>query len=374
MIDQKDAIFFSRKKIVLFSISVIVTIIAIIIAVLEVVKINFSWVLKEIGSSFSDSRWTWLLPLFIVPIYFSLFRFLIYWNWLKKYNLKVKWYKWLFFSFSDRVISIMTPLSLGSYPFQYFWLRNKKIDHFQVVGIITCANFINVFINALVTWPSFVYIAITQYDKIIRLEGGSYCFYLIIVGLLLDLIATLIYFAAGFSRHIHIFFALTINRIAKFLKLKYKTRERIYYEYKQNAIVKKQFIQELKSFTDPSIIVAFTFLFIFIEYNSIFCALQLLGNNTPSGPKLTYMSVINSINVATTANNFIPIPGGEGTTQFSLKIFLKSFLQKNENYDDILNGSITVWRFLTNYLLIFIWLSILPFFLYYCFRKKVNFS
>lgn len=141
----------------------------------------------------------------------------------------------------------------------------------------------------------------------------------------IDMLLTIIYFGMGYSRHFHIFVATSINKVLKLLKLHYKTRDQIHYEYKQNAVIKKQFINELKDIKDAFIVVVAVTVLTVIEYFSVYFAFQLLGDEHLD--KVTFMMYFNSINVAVTANNFVPIPGGEGTVQLVLKIFLQSFVQ-----------------------------------------------
>ncbi|SYV95027.1 Uncharacterised protein, partial [Mycoplasmoides gallisepticum] len=68
----------------------------------------------------------------------------------------------------------------------------------------------------------------------------------------------------------------------------------------------------------------FTASLVIFQYSSVYMSLVILDS------KLTYLynfiKVFNFSNVAITANNFIPIPGGEGTIQVTLELYFQSLV------------------------------------------------
>jgi uncharacterized membrane protein YbhN (UPF0104 family) len=62
---------------------------------------------------------------------------------------------------------------------------------------------------------------------------------------------------------------------------------------------------------------------------------------------LTFIKVIGNVAVITTANRYLPLPGGEGTMQLQMHILLS---YENKTTDSGVDNAIFTWRFFTAYL------------------------
>lgn len=78
MNSDQNELFLTRKKIIFFVISSIITIIAIALTITEVVKANFSFIFGKIGSAFSSSRYVWFFLLFLCPLVAAVYKFVVY--------------------------------------------------------------------------------------------------------------------------------------------------------------------------------------------------------------------------------------------------------------------------------------------------------
>ncbi len=146
------------------------------------------------------------------------------------------------------------------------------------------------------------------------------------------------------------------------MKKNYLTKEEIIQKYTVDSVFKDKFTKELKAWKLNAQVIIANSICTCMMYCSVFLALSLLGTIEPT---ITNSDLIfNITNVAVTANNFIPIPGAEGTLQFTIIGLVSTLGEKMttangspitssnlEAFTNSLNQPIGLWRICTNYLL-----------------------
>ena len=132
----------------------------------------------------------------------------------------------------------------------------------------------------------------------------------------------------------------------------YLPKHHVVFRYVSQATMKKEF---KRLFADLKITIYCAIVCIINEIFFYFTAVLALKFILPKDAHMSIFGVFNSANVAITANKFIPIPGGEFTSEQFLSIFCqvlgKIDLTSVEEIENYVNNSVLVWRFDTTYLL-----------------------
>jgi uncharacterized membrane protein YbhN (UPF0104 family) len=89
-------------------------------------------------------------------------------------------------------------------------------------------------------------------------------------------------------------------------------------------------------------------------YFTIVLSIYYLAGINNSDYTLNWMHIFNVANVTTTANRFVPLPGGELSIQWILKEFMLTPIGGVDSTDKtkiepLVNNSIMVWRCWSNY-------------------------
>jgi uncharacterized membrane protein YbhN (UPF0104 family) len=151
---------------------------------------------------------------------------------------------------------------------------------------------------------------------------GKTVFIFIFVGMGIDLIILSFLFVFGFSKRIHIFASLIFNKIRKMFKMSHLTKAQIVEKYMKEAVMRQEFVGMLKDFKGSLVIFATLFGLCFYMYLCIYISMFML-NDDRANYDLSFMHVFSAVNVANTANKFIPLPGGEGGIEMCLIELLK---------------------------------------------------
>lgn len=332
--------FLNKKRIINLSLFFCVTIIVIILTLILVLNIDVNLLIKDIlnGISLSNYQFLFIIFLILFPFLKSFFIISFFIASIKKLGIKIRKRDWINFTFTVSLITAITPSSLGSEPYIIFWL-NRKIKNVKKASAITLgSNFIAQISSLIVTLPSFIYsMVVVKFNLAITSE--NVVFWFLIIGITLDIIVFLGILVIVYTKRIHFWFAIIFEKIKKILKKNFKTKDKIREEIIQNGDFKKEVIYFLKNWRG-----SIFSLFCLVSYNvlyyiAMFMTISLLiGSN-----KVDFWSVFNFTNIGVTANNFIPIPGSEG----SLQIVLKILLSKIGFNVSILDNSIFIWRFST---------------------------
>lgn len=350
---NNNDVFFTRKKIITFTILSIVIICFIVLVSTFLFDINFKKIFDLISYSKSKNNMfaLWFCLMFVFPIYYSLWRILIFSYKLRKMNLKAKWYDWLLFSTIGSFLSAVTPFAIGDDPYTIFWLRKNGMTLRQATATVASVGVAGPFIQIIITWPSFFYLC-SMYSNLHLIWEWKLLFWLTFMGLIFDLLGFAFYWLMSYSKNVHYFINIIFNKIRKWFRKPYKSKEEIYKEFKENASFQKEFLAELKDlkFMIPFIIGN-------IVWNILYyCTMIFSYKMLNPGLDINAFNLFNYVNVAVTANNFVPIPGGEGTLQVLLISFIKygndiSSSIPASDIDTIINSMVFIWRVFTFYII-----------------------
>jgi hypothetical protein len=179
-------------------------------------------------------------------------------------------------------------------------------------------------ILVVITLPAFIYFA-TQFNSIIQYDTaqGTTVVVLACVGVGIDLLMFAFYLFSGFSKKVHYYLSRMFNRTKQLMRLKYHTKAQTYETYINKAVLFNDAKLLLKN-TKQNLVVAACFIISTLSlFFVMYAALALVnagGNELFSFIQL--LKVIATVSVVTTANRYLPIPGGEGTMQMQMQIML----------------------------------------------------
>lgn len=352
--------FFTKKRIIIFSISTALLIAFIALTVVYLFDINFNAIGQLISESYNNNNlfFLWFFMLLTFPIFFILWRIYIYWYKLKKDGIRIKWYDWLCFSCMGAFLNAITPFAIGNEPYTIFWLRSHGVSVKRAAVIVASTGIFGSFIQVLITWPSFFIIS-ASYSADLGTEYLT-AYWFGFTGLTLDLLALVFYWLLSYSRKAHVICNRIWHFIRRKFKMSYKTVDEIKHEFFVQASFKKEFMAELKDVKFSIILVVGNLVWNLLFYVALIFSFLLLN----PGLELNYFDIFNYTNVAITANNFIPIPGGEGTIQFTIRNFMLQDIGNNVLSDSqwkvFIDNSVFIWRLFTSYVLSFLGLTCFP--------------
>ena len=352
---EKNLVFFTKKKIIFISIAFLIFTTFVILMSKFFFDIKFDQIFNTISNSFQENSnfFLWLFLLFGFPVFNCWWRIWPYHVKLKENNIYVEWYNWLIFCFITFLISSITPFAIGSEPYIIYWMSKKGLTTKEATSIVASVMVFNPFIQVLITWPSF-FILSASYNDFKADPKWLTSFWLVFFGLMIDLIGTIFWFAISFSKRFHFLINLIINKIKKILKMQYKSKEAIKEEFITNGSFKKKFIKQIKDYKFVTILIIGSLISNFYYYGLLIISFNFIDPNNNLNPGLLF----NYINVATTANNFTPIPGAEGSLQAIILIFINASAQKQNagitidqaQLKNLLDSSVVIWRTFSFYI------------------------
>ncbi|MGL5246424.1 MAG: lysylphosphatidylglycerol synthase domain-containing protein [Mycoplasmoidaceae bacterium] len=354
-----NSIFFTKKRVIILFIATIFviafsTVISIFLLKIDIASINNFFIegFKQADNMF----FLWLFLMFSFPLFASFWRYLVLYIRLRKEKCKAKWYDWIFLIFIGSFLNAVTPFSIGNEPYTLFWLKTKGLETRKSLLILASTGMTGSLAQIIITWPSF-FIVSASYGIFGNTPAWSLGYWLAFAGLIFDLIAFFSFFALTYSRRIHFFLNSIYYWIRKKLKMSYKTKEDMKIKYIQKAVFKKEFIQEIKNYKFYIFVLAGNVIWNVIMYSSMYFSFRLSGSNYD----ITFSDWYNYTNIAFTANNWVPIPGAEGTLQILIVSFISGI---NTNIDPVFNESVNtiifIWRTFTFYLSAVIGMICLP--------------
>lgn len=347
--DDSNKNFFNKKKIFFIILWLIVFIAIVALTIKFVLDIDIVTIIELIKSSYKDNKlfWLWVFLLIGFPIYNVITRIWAYNYKLKKRKIFVKWYEWLSFSLISFFIGAITPFATGSEPYIIYWLKKRGLTYKESTALVISFSILNPFVQIVITWPSFFYMC-SQYGDNMANMAWKGCFWAVFVGLFFDLMGALFFVLLGYSKNAHYWINLLINKFKKMFKMKYKEKEEIKEEYKKNKEFQKVFLAEMKDWKFIISLCLMSLVWNIFYYCCIIFSFNLLDPNF----SFNAFELFNYVNVSTTANNFIPIPGAEGTLQAVIVIFIKNSKDFTDipHLDKLANGSVYIWRAFTFYI------------------------
>ncbi|CBY92065.1 conserved hypothetical protein [Mycoplasma haemofelis str. Langford 1] len=249
-------------------------------------------------------------------------------------------FEWFGFSSISFFIQSITPFSVGSEPYSIWWLNKKGIDLKEagaMVAVASCCWFVAQF---LVTWPSFIYITVQNWDKVSSLDIPN-VYWAILGGLFVDITVGLLIFSVSYFKTFHYLISKWVNRIKRWLALPYAGEEELAIKYLEQNAFQKIYVRQIKRFTTVKIAAFYFFCNVYLYF--LFVLIHRIFNQENWDGVLAY----NVINVSTTANNFMPLPSAEGSLQVVMKNLLEGFGDSSAGRTD--EESIFLWRFFSKY-------------------------
>lgn len=278
---------------------------------------------------------------------------------LKRLGYQVKFWDKVMYATTISFLRTVTPANFISDPYTIFWLKTHGISTSKASAITVCNDLLWETAQLFITLPSFIWI-ITKWQDIFGSnvsdpQNGLIVFILMLIGITINFIALAFMIISGFSRKLHYLTSRIFNRFKKLLRLSYHTKEQTYQTYVVDAKLQKEFLIMLKFWKTTIIILLIVIINEFYLYFTIVWSLQYLAcwdaapfyiNNN------NWFRFFNVANVTTTANRFVPLPGGELSIEWIMQEFMSRVggLPKNEEAQHLINNSIMVWRCWSNYL------------------------
>jgi uncharacterized membrane protein YbhN (UPF0104 family) len=167
-------------------------------------------------------------------------------------------------------------------------------------------------------------------------------FVLACVGFSIDCIMLLFFVVVGSSKHAHYYLSRMFNTVKKWFRLKYHTKAQTEQKYLIDGYLQQQAKEYLRDWKTCVYIIVLNGICQAAMFTELFVALQLLN-----GQSVDYWSTFNVVNVVTTGNKYLPIPGGEGMVQWQLQELLKLF--GNDSIRGSIGNGIFLWRCSTTY-------------------------
>lgn len=339
--------FFTKKKIILTIIFIIVFLVSI--------GISF-WGLKidpiKIWNLFIDTFEKYplsLLFIFLIILY-PITRFLYVISYIRpmmiKNNINLSWLEYLTLFLKVWILNVITPFSSGSEPYVIYWLKSRGLTLNEANRVTIINGFAFGIVEILITIPSFISVSL-KYELVTSTTFGTYLYWFIFAGIIINLIVLSTYIIFGFSSRMQYLLSIISNWILMKFRKKHLTKAEIHNKYITNKDFIKELIITLKDYKYIiPIFISYAFTTIYY-YCTLYFSIQSL--NLGVDYSKFFLEIFNSINVGITANNFIPIPGAEGTIQVTI-ISLSNMLNTNLSFDQIyINNVVGFWRIMTTY-------------------------
>lgn len=358
---------FTKRNIIIVFVFFAILILLSVFTSLFLLNIDFSY----IGKLVSDNKLSGINILYLIVLIFSTIYFILWNAWsvhikLRHFKIKIKWWEWLLYSLFSMFLKGVTPISLGVESYKLYWLYSKGLKPKQVFVISSTSSFYYPLLQILLSLPSFGIIS-ADYQYITSTTNGLIAYWFSFAGILVDIIIVSIFFTVSFSTKIQFFLVLIWNKILKLLKQKYKTNQQVKEEIIDKAIFKEIYLKEIKKISDNLyLIIGFT-IYLLLEFFDMYFVFQIIG----IGEYGSFSDIYNYTTISVVANNFIPIPGGEGTIQYILSNFFSTINEYKLDQKKI-DTAVFIWRSFDFYLPTIVGLFSVPFVLYLHFHKKVK--
>lgn len=346
--------FLSKRNVLMISFFAIILIIISVCVSIFFLGIKFDTIANISNKPFNEEKGLWLFLILLCMLYIIFWNSFYLYRYSKRYNINAKFYEWIIYGLVSIFFNSVTPFSIGSEPYRVYWLNKHGLTGRQSLLVISSTTIFWSAAQILITWPSFIYVS-TKYSLISQTTDGLIAYWFTFGGMLIDLFVFILILSISISRRCHVFLNHIFNQILKKLKKPYKTKVEIIEEYKIKATFRKEYLQEMKKWNNLILQMVGTILYSLAYYFAVYFSFRLVDLN-----EFSFSNIYHITNVAWTANNFIPIPGGEGTVQIILQKFLVAFENKPVNIDNV-NGAIFVWRSFTFYIPTLVGLVLLPY-------------
>lgn len=256
-------------------------------------------------------------------------------------------------------LTAVTPANFITDPYTIFWLKTHGISTSKASALTVCNDLLWEISQLLITLPSLIWI-ITKWSYLFGsqandVNGGLIVFILMLIGISVNFIALAFMLITGFSRKLHYWIAQIFNRTKKILKLSYHTKQQTYQTYVIEAKLQKEFLSILKLWNTTIITLLIVMINEIYLYFTIILSLQYMSgwNANPFNINTSnWLRIFNIANVTTTANRFVPLPGGELSIEWIMQELMSSKiggLPENDDTKHLIDNSIMIWRCWSSY-------------------------
>ena len=364
--------FWNKKTIIGFVLGFAILVIVSVLVSIFFLGIDYSFIKELVNKPINGTEVGFMFGMIITLFYM--------WIWngyycivtARQFGLKANFFEVFLFGVFSLFLNNITPFAFGSEAFKIYWLKKKGLTAREATLSVSSTTIFFSIAQIIVTWPSFIYFT-TRYNDIIS-HDGVFAFWLTFVGLLVDLGVCMVLFSLSFSKRVHVFISSIFNRFLKWMKKPYKPKEEIINDFQTNSWFRTAYINEMKKISHVSILLIATMVYACMIYLSMFFSFRTLGYDQPI---FSAINLFNLSNVAVTANNFVPIPGGEGTIQVLMKKFINVWVNTSsgvgltqEQIGTAIDESIFVWRSFLFYIPTIVGLLLCPVGIYIHFKKK----
>ncbi|GCE63259.1 lysylphosphatidylglycerol synthase domain-containing protein [Candidatus Mycoplasma haematohominis] len=297
--------------------------------------------------------------------------------------------EWFNFSVISFLIQSITPFSVGSEPYNIWWLHKRGVS-LREAGAATAVNSICWFISQfIVTWPSFIYLTVNNWEKISSLNITN-TYWLILVGLLIDIIVGTFIFVISYVNKAHFFISKQVNEIKRYFGFSYLTRDELFQKYLHESSFKTLYVQFLLHRSTLKLILLYVIsnvwsYMLFVAIHRLFLSVEGTDGKGYWDPNFSALNSYNLINVATTSNNFFPLPSAEGSLQVVLQKLMEDMSSVRSGVDmtteatkkalaSANDNTIFLWRIFGKYFGLFLGLIFILFFGVNAKTRNGNFS
>lgn len=249
---------------------------------------------------------------------------------LKQSNIVIKKSEYISHIMIVSFISLISPIPMITSAYVIYWLRHVGIKMSDAVAYGFFANFIGSITGIIVSLPAWIWVLINT-NTIWNYDGGpgiwlftygKITYLLTFWGMGVYIIALLLQFSLGYSKKIHYFLSRTWNTIKKILHLEYHTKEQTQKQYLQDAHMKHLFISYFRNKKLLTQLLAINIIGEIIGYVMVLLAFAYVNVGENNLGNIDYWKMFNVINIASTANIMIPLPGGNGSYQIILQTLM----------------------------------------------------
>lgn len=359
--------FLTPKRIATLIISGLVFVGFVVLSFL-LLKINIPDIFLHLGINIEKQPFlvAFLLITILCPFFKASFTIFYIRPAMRGAGLNISWLEYIILGFKVFFFNTITPFASGGEPYVIYWIKSRG-GTLKLAGSLSLVSMIVGSIGQIIlTIPSFIIISL-DYNNIIMINSGgltgTLIYWFIVGGLILNIVILVLWIAIGISKKFHYGCSKFSNWILKKIKRPYLTKEEMHNKYIVEAEFQEMFYTEMRKWKKNLWVALYIVVTDIFLYVTVFFSFALISPNFEINGE-AFWDMFNITNVSLTANNFIPIPSGEGTIQLTIGTLSKVYFA-NDLGGGIYN-SIGFWKIMTNYLPLFF--SVLVMGWYYFFK------
>ncbi len=330
----------------------IVTIVLAYLTISMFTDVNFKQLQTTIITAQNESNYVWffIMLILLAPIFRSGFLVFSVWIRLREKHIKVSTWNWMSYIASTIFITAITPFAIGSEPYAIFWIEGRGVSTKEASVMVMSISLIRQIANMLISVPCFIYI-MTYARTMLESHDGIIVFSFILSGVALDFIVLAFLATIALNQNIHFYLSLWWNKIKKYIGRTPRSYDEIKAKYKTNQEFKTAFLKDVKVFRYFSLNIIFFLIYDISRYLGMYFAIKGLfpSNDLFNDPSIVWQ-IFSLTTISVVSNNFIPMPGGEGSTQIIMQLLFTTMNNSFESIRSQLGNIILLWRTFTFYI------------------------